>query len=231
MKNVKGKKIENIQLNEGHWLETKMKIKHNGKNEPDIYGYEMKKQSPKITFGDFSASKYLFTKSPIFTRNDFIRNFGKSNPMKNGRYSWSGSCVPSYNEWNEYGQMIHHDEEKNLCISYSFERDTRLDKYENRPKFLQTDHTIIAIWKKDKLKINVERKFNHRGFFICKKINDTYEKICFGKPFDYEHFNENIMKKNIIFDSGMYEGNPRNYSLFRSKMSDFWENLITEEYS
>jgi hypothetical protein len=27
---------------EGHWLETKMGIKHNAKNEPDINGYEMK---------------------------------------------------------------------------------------------------------------------------------------------------------------------------------------------
>ena len=47
---------------EGHWLEDKMGIKHNSKNEPDIFGYEMKKNSSKITFGDFSASEYLFSK-------------------------------------------------------------------------------------------------------------------------------------------------------------------------
>ena len=34
---------------EGHWLETQMGIKHNSKNEPDLYGYEMKKSSSKIT--------------------------------------------------------------------------------------------------------------------------------------------------------------------------------------
>ena len=46
---------------EGHWLETKMNIKHNAKNEPDINGYEMKKASSKTTLGDFSASEYAFS--------------------------------------------------------------------------------------------------------------------------------------------------------------------------
>ena len=46
---VKGVKIclEGKNINhcgkEGHWLETKMGIKYNAKNEPDINGYEMKK--------------------------------------------------------------------------------------------------------------------------------------------------------------------------------------------
>lgn len=46
---------------EGHWLETKIGIKHNAKNEPDINGYEMKKSSSKTTLGDFSASEYAFS--------------------------------------------------------------------------------------------------------------------------------------------------------------------------
>ena len=46
---------------EGHWLETKMGIKQNAKNEPDINGYEMKKSSSKTTLGDFSASEYAFS--------------------------------------------------------------------------------------------------------------------------------------------------------------------------
>ena len=46
MSNVKDKEI--IFLNkhcgsEGHWLEEQMGIKRNSKNEPDIFGYEMKK--------------------------------------------------------------------------------------------------------------------------------------------------------------------------------------------
>jgi hypothetical protein len=36
---------------------------------------------------------------------------------------------------------------------------------------------------------------------------------------------------NIIFDSGMYIGNNRNYSNFRSGFKNFWENLIIEKYS
>jgi hypothetical protein len=82
---------------EGHWLERKMGIKHNSKNEPDINGYEMKKSSPKTTLGDFSASEYLFSginkRIAINTynkwnddikvsRSDFIHYFGNPNPKK-----------------------------------------------------------------------------------------------------------------------------------------------------
>ena len=42
----------------------------------------------------------------------------------------------------------------------------------------------------------------------------------------------NLVKDNldqkIIFDSGMYDGNSRNYSQFRG--SCFWNELISEEY-
>ena len=80
---------------EGHWLETKMGIKHNTKNEPDINGYEMKKFSNKITLGDFSASEYVFSKKrdsineinnwtdeEKIDRTNFIRTFGNPNPIK-----------------------------------------------------------------------------------------------------------------------------------------------------
>jgi hypothetical protein len=39
-----------------------------------------------------------------------------------------------------------------------------------------------------------------------------------------------IKNKLIIFDSGMYSGNNRNYSQFRSINNNFWKTLITEEY-
>lgn len=67
-------------------------------------------------------------------------------------------------------------------------------------------------------------------FSYVKKINDIYEKICFGRPFDFNYFVENIKNFNIIFDSGMHEGNSRNYSQFRSNINNFWNKLITEEY-
>lgn len=38
-----------------------MNIKPNKKNFPDIGGFEMKKESNKITFGDWSG-EYLFSK-------------------------------------------------------------------------------------------------------------------------------------------------------------------------
>ena len=90
---------------------------------------------------------------------------------------------------------------------------------------------IIAIWKKSKLETCINNKYNKKGFFICKKINHKYEKISFGKPFDFKHFVDNIKNKNIIFDSGMYDGNTRNYSQFRSTQGNFWDGLIIDEYN
>jgi hypothetical protein len=79
------------------------------------------------------------------------------------------------------------------------------------------------------MKPHINNKFNNKGFFICKKIGTTYEKICFGSPFNYDYFIECIKNKKIIFDSGMYDGNNRNYSHFRAPAS-FWNELIIEEY-
>ena len=75
--NVKGVEIKiDKKLNlkhcgkEGYWLEEKMRIKNNSKNQPDIYGYEMKKESlKKISLGDYSASEYLFSKKKIILIN------------------------------------------------------------------------------------------------------------------------------------------------------------------
>jgi len=53
-KNIKNKKINLKSMNknhkgaEGYWLETQMGIKHNSKNNPDIFGYEMKKIQKKL---------------------------------------------------------------------------------------------------------------------------------------------------------------------------------------
>ena len=94
-----------------------MGITHNSNNMPDIDGYEMKKDSKKITFGDFSATEYLFSKNKStindingsiinISRTEFIRYFGTPNILKNNRYSWSGSCVPKYNNWNNYSILL-----------------------------------------------------------------------------------------------------------------------------
>ncbi len=246
--NVKGVKICLEGRNtkhcgkEGHWLEMKMGIKHNKNNEPDINGYEMKKSSNKITLGDFSASEYAFsgknkrnvinimntwTDDTKISRNEFIRIFGNSNPKKKNRYSWSGICVPTYNIWNTNGQILTINENNDIIIYYSFSNDKRSIKTKF-PSFLQNDNIVIAVWMSYKMKLHINNKFNKKGFFMCKKICDVYEKICFGRAFNYEYFISCIKDKKIIFDSGMYEGNNRNYSHFRG--SCFWNELIIEEY-
>jgi hypothetical protein len=225
---------------EGHWLEKKMGIKHNSKNEPDLYGYEMKKSSPKTSLGDYSASEYAFsaktkrehiniynnwTDDNKITRVEFIRYFGNPNPNKKNRYSWSGKCVPHYNTWNDNGQNLIISDNNDIVVLYSFSVDKREVKA-TFPSYLQKDNLMIAIWKSSKMKPHIDNKFNNKGFFICKKKENKYESICFGKPFNFEYFIECIKNNKIIFDSGMYEGNTRNYSHFRG--STFWDELATE---
>jgi hypothetical protein len=97
---VKGVEIDSSNQNkchcgkEGYWLEEKMGIPHNSKNEPDIHGYEMKKSSNKTTLGDYSATEYAFSikrqlldemngwTDEKLSRSDFIRIFGNQNPKK-----------------------------------------------------------------------------------------------------------------------------------------------------
>lgn len=242
-KNVKGIDISLSKTTkhcgkEGHWLEKQMECSINSMNLPDLLGYEMKKNSSTITLGDFSASEYAFSRKRSWinetnqwtndvrmTRNEFIHYFG--NPNKNGRYSWSGSSVPKYNVWNPNGQILHIDDTNNIIIYYSWTKDTR-DIKNNFPDFLKKDVLVIAVWRKDKMASHINNKFNDKGFFICHKIKNKYEKIFFGKSFNFEYFIECIKNKKVIFDSGMYEGNTRNYSMFRG--SSFWKELIIQEY-
>lgn len=248
--NVKGVEIclKNMNIKhcgkEGHWLETKMEIKHNSKNAADIYGYELKKCSSRYSLGDFSASEYAFSNKNkrtlinisnnwndkiIMSKNDFIQIFGNQNPNKNNRYSWSGSCIPTYNNWNSNGQNLLINDNNDIIIYYSYSKDIR-DIKETFPDYLKKDNIMIAIWKEEKMKEHINNKFNDKGFIICKKVNNKYEKLCFGKKFDFNYFIECVKNKTIYFDSGMYEGNRRNYSHFRAN-SNIFENLIIEEYS
>lgn len=252
-KNIKGLEIcikeNNINYcgKEGYWLEQKLGIKHNNKNHPDINGYEMKSSSNKnknrITLGDFSASEYAFsgkykrneinmlnkwTDEIKLSRSEFISTFGNRNSHKNNRYSWSGNCVPKYDLWNDNGQILKINENNDIIIYYSFSKDKY--KINNYPLFLQNDNIVIALWKSLKMESHINNKFNKSGFFICKKVSNKYEKIYFGKPFNFEYFIQGIKDNKIIFDSGMYDGNNRNYSMFRGKNMNFWDELITEEY-
>jgi MvaI/BcnI restriction endonuclease family len=246
---VKNRTIDTSSLNqfsdgkEGYWLETQMGVKHNSKNGPDIRGFEMKKDSKKITFGDFSASEYLFSQNqPIIeeyncwangeghiTRKEFIKYFGNPNYKKHGRLSWSGKCVPKYGEYNECGQGLFISEENDIFILYDYEKDEREHNKDKNYEFLKGEPKIIAVWTSDKMRNHINNKYNSKGFFICVKEGEVYTRVCFGKPFDFDYFIQNIKNGNIIFDSGMYNGNPRNYSEFRSKNRNFWSSLISDE--
>ena len=233
-RDVRHKPIQLLNSNdgsEGHWLEERFGVKRNSKNEPDIYGYEIKKDAKKITFGDFSASEYPFSKNKnhitiSMTRDVFIQTFGEPNPLKQGRYSWSGACTPSYvnRGWNTCGQRIMVTESRDIVILYSFSEDQRKRK-NTFPVEIQQDNITIAYWKHEKISVNIENKFNQCGFFICKKNKDNvYDTIHFGPPFTYNLFLEAFQNGDIFFDSGMYETNNRPYSQFRAN-NDFWMSM------
>jgi len=246
--NVKGKKYSSNGENkkhagkEGHWLEKQFGIIHNSKNAPDIYGYELKKESDKISFGDWSASEYLFSTNQnilsqkngnniTISKEEFIKSFGNKTKGKDNRYSWSGSCIPKYNKWNDCGQILDIDDDNNICIYYLHEHDVRDNKL---VKFANYKKICIAIWSCEKMKKLVNSKFNHNGFVICSKNkNGVYNNIKFGQPFDFKLFIQNIKNGKIYFDSGMYfdndKPNNRSYSQWRAN-KNFWTTLITEEY-
>ena len=88
---------------------------------------------------------------------------------------------------------------------------------------------LEVIWANSKLSKHINSKFNNKGVAICTKKDNTYDKICFTKPFDYELFVQGVKNNDIYFDSGMYDGNTRNYSQFRADKK-YWNTLICEEY-
>lgn len=244
-KNIKGKKYTKTKSEndgqEGQWLEKLMNIKSNASNTPDIGGYEMKKESKKISFGDWSG-EYLFSQVKdlidiinkekiVLTKEQFMKYFGNKNKEKKDRYSWSGSCVPKYGKWNNCGQMLMIDEDNNILAMYSYNNDKRNDKICHE---LIEKEICIAVWSCKKMQKHVNDKFNQKEFFICKKNNkNEYDKICFGPPINHELFINKIKCGDIFFDSGMShdnnKSNARLYQQWRASQK-FWNNLIIEEF-
>lgn len=248
--NVKGRRPDVTNANqrhdgrEGHWLETQMGIAHNGDNEPDLLGYEMKNQttSGKITFGDWSADEYIFLhgrgnkQNSIniefnISRDDFLRIFGKPNLAKNGRLSWSGiPCPTYYNTTSEFGQKLTKDIDNNILITYNFSQDHRHNKNTIVPENMQRENLIIAKWYKESLRVKLERKFNQGGWFTCTKDSDgLYSQIHFGEPMNFDSWMKLLEEGTVFFDSGMYQGNIRPYSQWRA-LTGFWHSLITDTY-
>lgn len=217
---------------EGHWLEVQMGIAQNASNSPDLFGYEMKNvTSLKTTFGDWSASYYIWhEKSFNIDRDGFLQIFGKPNPKKGGRFSWSGEPIPKINQYNTFGQTLLIDNEANIIIEYSFSHDQRKDKATLVPEAMQREHLILARWDYEWMKAKVENKFNQKGWFKClKNGTGAYSEIVFGEPITYENWLNGVRSGLIFFDSGMYQTNPRNYSQWRA-LNAYWDSLITERY-
>lgn len=256
-KNVKGKtpnvdgKNKRHDGRKGHWLEQQFGVTANADNEADLFGYELKNETTsKTTFGDWSANIYVFTSSKYSSlfegdakygkQNSFVRIFGKPNEEKGGRYSWSGSPCPKIDSYNDFGQILSIEPNKDIVAFYSYSHDKRPDKADIVPEELQIENLEIARWygensptskRGDKcLKAKLEDKFNDKGWFTCKTDESgEYDRICFGEPVNFDDW-LNLVKEGIVFfDSGMYEGNKRPYSQWRAN-NKFWDSLITETY-
>jgi hypothetical protein len=237
--NVKGRCPDTANSNQrhdgksGHWLERQMGLQANASNTPDLFGYEMKNNTTsKTTFGDWSADYYIYKDRAygLQGRSAFLKCFGRPNPLKNMRHSWSGEPSPKVNKVNDYGQILIVDESKNIHAKYFFSGDKRVDKNTLLPTAVQKDDLTIAKWEKESIQRKLERKFNQKGWFKCLQNQEgVYVEIVFGDPINYEAWINLVQSGDVIFDSGMYEDNSRNYSQWRAANA-FWNKLITSRY-
>lgn len=237
--NVYGKKADTTSYNQrhdgnaGHWLEKQMGVKSNASNTPDLHGFEMKNSTTsKTTFGDWSASYYIFRDSNYdISRDKFMEVFGKPNAAKDNRPSWSGSAIPNFKSPSRYnGSIMSFDCDDNICIVYNYSNDPRAEKELLVPKDMQRDDIILARWDSENLREKLTNKFGVNGWFICRTDhNNYYSSIEFGEPMTFENWISLVERGIVFFDSGMYYGNNRNYSQWRAN-NQHWESLITRKY-
>lgn len=239
--NVKGRKADVSHLTEGHdgkyghWLEAAMGIARNGNNAPDLLGFEMKNTTlSRTTFGDWSADYRIFSvrSGGSMSQDDFLRAFGQPNIAKNNRMAWSGRIVPNIKDFNYAGQKLVVDSDNNILAIYSYSKDTRKNKDTVVPEAYRIENLTLAKWSADYMKARVENKFNQNGWFKCLKHKTTglYNEIVFGEPITFENWIEYVKLGDVIFDSGMHQGNVRPYASWRSS-NTFWNKLITTRYS
>jgi hypothetical protein len=210
---------------EGHWLEKKMGIKHNAKNEPDINGYEMKTGDKATTFID-KAPNYMYLDGDHMPKRDKslkTRYWDKYASKKETDIPTIGGW--SVDKFNKSGQKMVVDEYNNVTVLYDYEHDTR----ENKELLeINTIPHIIMRWDANALSSAIENKFNKKGFFKCMKENNRFSKICFGKKITFDTW-INELKKGVIYHDGYSKVGGRGRHMFRAS-NKFWNNLITEEY-
>lgn len=219
---------------EGDWLTKKMGLTVNGKNEPDFKGFEMKKDSAKTTFGDWSPDFALYLAPRRGTnaempRSEFLKVFGTPKahpePRKNGRYSWSGEVFPTVKGINRYGQIMKVEMSGDIKALYFYNSDQRQDKSRVVPKKYQQEGLVLAHWTSDRLRLRLERKFNQLGWFKClKDSSGLYSELQFGRPINYEAFLKMVISGDVFCDCGMYDGNSRPYMTWRASHR-IWELL------
>jgi hypothetical protein len=233
--NVKGKEMDTSSKNPmhcgkgGHWLEEVMGIKPNGKNEPDIFGYEMKNDTKSgfTTFID-KQPDYFCIKGDKFKlhgnkskKKTLWTNFYRQKTRKQDEKRIGGWKVDI---WDIDGQRLSVCGDNSIIVEYNYEYDTRAYKDECLDNYYKDnkDHIILK-WEKNILETCINRKFNQNGFFICKKY-----KICFGKPITFDMWIQGV-KDGIIYYDGYSSIDGRWRGCFRAK-NNYWHSLITEEY-
>ena len=76
----------------------------------------------------------------------------------------------------------------------------------------------------------VRDKFGDMGWFKCLyDANGVYNEIVFGHPLTFDKWIDYVRLGDIFFDSGMYQGNSRNYSVWRAN-NTLWDSLIIHRY-
>jgi hypothetical protein len=229
---VKGQKPDLTGYNlrhdgaEGDWLTKKMGLTVNGRNEPDFLGFEMKKDSPKTTFGDWSPDFALYLPEkrgaePALQRSDFLKIFGSpkqhKEPRKNGRFSWSGEIFPTVHGINKYGQIMKVEKSGDIKALYFFKSDQRTSKAQLVPNQYQEEGIVLAHWTSERLRLRLEKKFNQLGWFKClKDSSGHYTELQFGRPINYEDFLKMVISGDVFCDCGMYDGNVRPYMTWRA---------------
>jgi hypothetical protein len=238
LRNKSFKEIKKHYGSEGEWIEKQFKIDTNSNTDSDFNGFEIKKKANKISFGDWSADEYIFKSKDVlnkvnnsidFTKEDFLKIFGHYNKSKE-RYSWSGEVCPSkHNVWTNSGQCLTTNNNNDLFIIYSYSKDKRNN--DNVPENIkELKFIILAYWNIESLDNKISKKFNNLGTVIINKNKEgNYNSLYFCSRIDTELFMQKIKKQIIIFDSGMYAGNSRNYSHFRAGF-EFWKSIMIEKY-
>jgi hypothetical protein len=237
---------------EGHWLQEQFGLSADAKNAPDLDGFELKDDTGTgvTTFGDWSADQYIFhshsgcqqslskaedcdkCRDSQISREEFLQMFGTPNPVKKNRHSWSGSVCPKVNKVNEYGQTLVVYSDGSIKAEYLFSEDQRPNKHSIIPIALQIDGIALATWQSASLRKKLENKFKVHGWFKCMQESNgrgRYVGVVFGGPIEFEDWIDQVRLGNVYFDSGMYEGNTRNYSQWRAS-NHFWTSLIEETY-